>query len=79
MKKKKFAMAAACVVMTVAFAGCSMLSSKLNDITGKLVGNSYTITTYDNYGERHLQCTAVQNRKRKNRQEDFFFQQHLPV
>ena len=34
MKKKKFAMAAACVVMTVAFAGCSMLSSKLNDITG---------------------------------------------
>ena len=50
MKKKKFAMAAACTVMTIALAGCSMLSSKLNDITGKLVGNSYTITTYDNTG-----------------------------
>ena len=58
MKKKKFAMAAACVVMTVAFAGCSMLSSKLNDITGKLVGNSYTITTYDNYGNRVMTTTG---------------------
>lgn len=48
MKKKRFAMAAVCAVMTIALAGCSMLSSKLNDITGKLVGNSYTITTYDN-------------------------------
>jgi len=40
MKKKRFAMAAVCAVMTIALAGCSMLSSKLNDITGKLVGNS---------------------------------------
>ena len=35
-----------------------MLSSKLNDITGKLVGNSYTITTYDNYGNRVMTTTG---------------------
>ena len=57
MKKKRFAMAAVCAVMTIALAGCSMLSSKLNDITGKLVGNSYTITTYDNY-RRQDQCAG---------------------
>lgn len=38
MKKKRFAMAAVCAVMTIALAGCSMLSSKLNDITGKIAG-----------------------------------------
>ena len=58
MKKKRFAMAAVCAVMTIALAGCSMLSSKLNDITGKLVGNSYTITTYDNYGNRVMTTTG---------------------
>lgn len=58
MKKKKFTMVAACAVMTIALAGCSMLSSKLNDITGKLVGNSYTITTYDNYGNRVMTTTG---------------------
>ena len=58
MKKKRFAMAAVCAVMTIALAGCSMLSSKLNDITGKLVGNSYTITTYGNYGNRVMTTTG---------------------
>ena len=58
MKKKRFAMAAVCAVMTIALAGCSMLSSKLNDIKGKLVGNSYTITTYDNYGNRVMTTTG---------------------
>ena len=58
MKKKRFAMAVVCAVMTIALAGCSMLSSKLNDITGKLVGNSYTITTYDNYGNRVMTTTG---------------------
>ena len=58
MKKKRFAMAAVCAVMTIALAGCSMLSSKLNDITGKLVGNSYTITTYDSYGNRVMTTTG---------------------
>ena len=61
MKKKRFAMAAVCAVMTIALAGCSMLSSKLNDITGKLVGNSYTITTYDNYGNRVMTTTGDKN------------------
>ena len=58
MKKKRFAMAVVCAVMTIALAGCSMLSSKLNDIKGKLVGNSYTITTYDNYGNRVMTTTG---------------------
>ena len=58
MKKKRFAMAVVCAVMTTPLSGCSMLSSKLNDITGKLVGNSYTITTYDNYGNRVMTTTG---------------------
>ena len=55
MKKKRFAMAVVCAVMTIALAGCSMLSSKLNDIKGKLVGN---FTTYDNYGNCVMTTTG---------------------
>ena len=50
-------MAVVCAVMTIALAGCSMLSSKLNDITGKLVGIR-TRSTYDNYGNRVMTTTG---------------------
>lgn len=47
-----------CVLLTTvcisSFAGCSMIESKINDLKGNLVGNSYNITTYDNYGENVL-------------------------
>ena len=32
--------------------GCSYFKSKMNDIKGSLIGNGYTIDTYDNYGNK---------------------------
>lgn len=38
--------------------GCAALKSKINDIKGALIGNGYTITTYDNYGTKVLETTG---------------------
>ena len=38
------------VCLCILLSGCSMFQSALNDIKGNLVGNGYTIYTYDNYG-----------------------------
>lgn len=37
--------------------GCSYFKSKMNDIKGSLIGNGYTIDTYDNYGNKVLKQT----------------------
>lgn len=34
--------------------GCAAINSAINDLHGSLVGNSYTIDTYDNYGNKVL-------------------------
>lgn len=47
--------AIACLV-TLQVSGCAALRSKLNDIKGSLIGNAYTIETYDNSG--HLTLTT---------------------
>lgn len=39
-----------CVVLIFGMTGCAMLDSAINDLEGNLVGNGYTINTYDNYG-----------------------------
>lgn len=38
--------------------GCAAIKSKLNDIKGALIGNGYTITTYDNYGTKVFETTG---------------------
>lgn len=40
------------LALSLAFtlSGCSWFESKINDIKGNLIGNSYTIRTFDNYG-----------------------------
>lgn len=58
MKKRNIIAAGICSVMVLALAGCSMISSKLNDIKGNLVGNSYAISTYDNYGNKVMATTG---------------------
>lgn len=35
-----------------------MLQSAINDIKGSLVGNDYTIFTYDNYGSKVLETSG---------------------
>ena len=45
-------------IMLVSLTGCSMFESKINDIKGNLVGNGYTIDTFDNYGKRVMTTTG---------------------
>lgn len=38
--------------------GCAMIESKLSEIKGDLIGNSYTIYTYDNYGNEVMKTSG---------------------
>lgn len=38
--------------------GCSMLESEFNNIKGSLVGNSYHVNTYDNYGSKVMETSG---------------------
>lgn len=46
------------MLMVFSLSGCAILDSKLNDIKGDLIGNSYTIRTYDNYGSIVMTVTG---------------------
>lgn len=46
------------VLMCFLLSGCSLFQSKINDIKGNLIGNGYTIYTYDNYGNEVLQTSG---------------------
>lgn len=54
--KKKLGMTLALFLFTLSLTGCSIASwsSGLNDIKGKLVGNSFHCYFYDNYGEKYM-------------------------
>lgn len=43
-----------CIICT----GCAMLESELSEIKGDLVGNSYNIYTYDNYGNEVMRASG---------------------
>ena len=45
-------------IMLISLTGCTMFESKINDIKGNLVGNGYTIDTFDNYGKRVMTTTG---------------------
>lgn len=47
-----------CVMMMAVLSGCAALDSAINDFKGNLVGNDYTITTYDNYGNNVMTTTG---------------------
>lgn len=54
--------------------GCAALSSTFNDIKGKLIGNGYTIYTYDNYGDLVMTTTgdkiSLESNKTKSKSYD---------
>ena len=54
--KKKLCMILAVVMLGLSLAGCSIASwsSGMNDIKGRLVGNSFHWYFYDNYGEKYM-------------------------
>lgn len=58
MKKKHFIEVIAAIAIVFVLGGCSMLQSAINDIKGSLVGNDYTIFTYDNYGSKVLETSG---------------------
>ena len=51
---KKIVCAIACATLLCTMTSCAMLDSAVNDLKGDLIGNSYTIETYDNYGNKVL-------------------------
>ena len=66
-KKMKFFLP---VVLLFFLTGCGKLGSVINDIHGSLIGNNYTIYTYDNYGDQTLKTSgkkiSITGNKTKN-------------
>ena len=56
--KKKILSLLIISVMALNLTGCAMFESKISDIKGNLVGNGYTIDTFDNYGKRVMTTTG---------------------
>ena len=54
MKKKIVAMVLLCAVVVGCLTGCASLGSMFQTLKGELVGNSYQIWEYDNFGNRIL-------------------------
>lgn len=54
MKKKIVAMVLLCAVLVGCLTGCASLGSMFQTLKGELVGNSYQIWEYDNFGNRIL-------------------------
>ena len=57
-KKKRILVALLTASLVVALTGCSKLGSIINEIHGSLIGNNYTVYTYDNYGNQTLKTSG---------------------
>ena len=53
--KKKIILLMMCAFM---LSGCSLLSSKIKDLKGELIGNRFDISIYDNFGNNILNIDA---------------------
>lgn len=47
-----------CLCLIGGVTGCAVLDDTVNEIKGNLVGNGYTIRTYDNYGSKVMTTTG---------------------
>lgn len=66
--KKIFALVSA-IVISLTLCSCAEFDSAINDLNGNLFGNSYTIYTYDNYGQETLRTTGKKINLAGNRVE----------
>ena len=57
-KKKRIFAVLLSAILVVALTGCSKLESIINEIHGSLIGNNYTVYTYDNYGNQTLKTSG---------------------
>lgn len=53
-KHKKILLSIIATLLICSITGCAYFDNLLSEIKGDLIGNNYTIYTYDNYGERNL-------------------------
>ena len=58
MNKRKAILLTLSLFAILLFGGCAKLASTLNDIKGSLIGNEYTIYTYDNFGNQVLETSG---------------------
>lgn len=49
---RKFLCVLLCISIITSMTGCAAFDDAINEFKGNLVGNGYTIRTYDNYGNR---------------------------
>ena len=57
-KNKRIVTAVLSVILIVTLTGCSKIGSIINEIHGSLIGNNYTVYTYDNYGNQTLKTSG---------------------
>lgn len=58
-KQKKWMAGLLVVLMAcVSLSGCSWLDSKIHEFKGSLIGNTYTIDTFDNFGRKIMTTTG---------------------
>ena len=57
-KKKRIFAVLLSAILVVALTSCSKLGSIINEIHGSLIGNNYTVYTYDNYGNQTLKTSG---------------------
>ena len=57
-KKKRIFAVLLSAILVVALTCCSKLGSIINEIHGSLIGNNYTVYTYDNYGNQTLKTSG---------------------
>ena len=69
-KKKRIFAVLLSAILVVALTSCSKLGSIINEIHGSLIGNNYTVYTYDNYGNQTLKTSgkkiSITGNKTKN-------------
>ena len=58
MKKKSRLLLLVSFIFMVCLSGCAKWQSVINDLHGSLIGNSYSIYTYDNYGSQTLKTSG---------------------
>lgn len=58
MKKKSRLLLLVSFIFMVCLSGCAKWQSVINDLHGSLMGNSYSIYTYDNYGSQTLKTSG---------------------
>ena len=57
-KKKLVALALVFVLAVTSLSGCAWLDSKIADMKGELIGNSFDISIYDNFGTNILNISG---------------------